>query len=235
MRAARITLIVVLVLGVVLAGLDRIAVHVAQNKAAQEAQSAEGLTDRPTVGIKGFPFLTQALARKLGHVTVDADGVAATSGGRTVQVEDFHADLYDVKLSNGYSRASADRATGTAKIDYAELTKAAPAGITVSYPGGGATDTVRLTGSYLGTHFSLLSKVSVVDPSSGAAPNTIQLHAEGLPKAFTALGLEAKLRDEIDITPQLTHLPSGLGLTTVTTGPAGITVKFAGKGVVLAG
>ncbi|WP_435176960.1 LmeA family phospholipid-binding protein [Actinacidiphila sp. bgisy145] len=235
MRAARITLIVVLVLGVVFVGLDRVAVYVAQNKAAQQAQSSEGLTEKPKVGIKGFPFLTQALSRKLDHVTVSADGVAATSGGRSVQVEDFHADLYDVKLSNGYSRATADRATGTARIDYAELTKAAPAGITVSYPGGGATDTVRITGSYLGTHLSVLSKVSVVSASSGAAPNTIRLHAEGLPKAFTALGLEEKLRDQIDFTPELTHLPTGLGLSTVRTGPDGITVTFGGKSVVLAG
>ncbi|MEW1864656.1 DUF2993 domain-containing protein [Streptomyces sp. NBC_00669] len=234
MRAARITLIVVLVLGAIFVGLDRIAVYVAQNKAASQAQTSEGLTDKPKVGIKGFPFLTQALSGKLHHVTINADGVAASSGGQSVQVEDFHADLYDVKLSNGYSEAKADRATGEAKISYEELTKAAPDGITVSYPGDG-TDTVRITGSYLGTNLSVLSKLSVVDPKSGAAPNTIQLHAEGLPKEFTALGLETKLRNQIDFTPELTHLPAGLGLTSVTTGPDGITIKFGGHGVVLAG
>ncbi|SEG88761.1 Protein of unknown function [Actinacidiphila yanglinensis] len=235
MRAARITLIVVLVLGALFVGLDRLGVYVAQNKAADQAQTSEGLTDKPKVSIKGFPFLTQAVSRKLDHVSINADGVSASSGGQTVQVEDFHADLYDVKLSNGYSQAKAARATGTAKISYAELTKAAPQGITVSYPGGGAKDTVRITGSYLGTHLSVLSKVTVADPKDGSPRNTIQLHADGLPKAFTALGLEAKLRNQIDFTPQLTHLPQGLGLTDVVTGPDGITITFGGTGVVLAG
>jgi hypothetical protein len=235
MRAARITLIVVLVLGAIFVGLDRVALYVAQNKAAEQAQTSEDLTDKPKVSIKGFPFLTQAVSRNLHHVSINADGVSATSGGQSVQVEDFHADLYDVKLSNGYSQAKAARATGTAKISYAELTKAAPQGITVSYPGGGATDSVRITGSYLGTHLSVLSKVAVEDPKSGDAPNTIRLHAEGVPKAFSALGLETKLRDFIDFTPQLTHLPDGLGLTKVVTGPDGISIQFGGTGVVLAG
>jgi hypothetical protein len=234
MRAARIILVVVLILGGIFVGLDRLALHIAQNKAADQAQTSEGLTDKPKVSIKGFPFLTQAASRKLHHVTIGANGISAESDGRSVEVEDFHADLYDVKLSNGYSQAKAARATGSAKIDYAELTKAAPEGVTVSYPGGGATDTVKITGSFLGTHVSVLSKVTVADPRSGGAPNTIQLHAQGLPKAITALGLESKLRDEIDFTPELTHLPAGLGMTKVTTGPDGITVQFGGQGVVLA-
>lgn len=230
MRVARIVLIVVVILGGLFVLADRIAVSVAQNKAADRARITENLTTKPKVSIKGFPFLTQAAFGKLDDVKITANDIAAGDGEQTLRIESFHADLHGVKLSDGYRRAIADSADGLAFITYADLTKAAPAGITVSY--GGATQNgktmVRLTGTFLGARLSVLSQVSV----RGA--DTIGLQADTLPKAFTALGLGDQVRQQIDFTRQLTHLPAGIALTSVTSTPDGISVAAAGKHVVLA-
>ncbi|WP_329134856.1 DUF2993 domain-containing protein [Streptomyces sp. NBC_01476] len=230
MRVARIVLIVVVILGGLFVVADRIAVHVAESKAAERAQSSEGLATRPKVSIEGFPFLTQVAGGKLHDVTITADDIATGDGQQAVRIDTFHADLHGVKLSGDFTRAVADTADGSAFITYADLTKSAPKGITVGY---GGTDKngramVKLTGSFMQSQLSVLSQVTV----RGA--DQIGLHAEGLPKAFTALGLEDQVRQQIDFTTQLTHLPSGISLTDVTTGPEGITVAAAGKDVVLA-
>lgn len=229
MRVARIVLIVVVVLGGLFVAADRIAVSMVQNKAAQRAQATDNLAEKPKVTITGFPFLTQVMGGKLEDVKVSAKDIAAGDGSQSVRIDTFRADLYGVKLSNGFSRAIADHADGNAFITYDDLSKAAPAGIKVSYAGASSSGTprVKLTGSFMGAHLSVLSDVLVSKDSIG-------LHAEGLPKELTALGLENKVRDQIDFTRQVSHLPGNLELSSVTTTPDGISVQVTGKGVVLA-
>lgn len=232
MRVARIVLIVVVILGGLFVAADRVAVHLAETRAAKQAQITEGLTARPKVSIEGFPFLTQAATGKLDDVKVTAQDINAGNGQESLRIESFHADLHGVKLSNGYRTAVADSADGLAFITFADLTKAAPDGITVSYAGAtkdGAT-LVKLTGSIPG----IGSKISVLSQITVRGADTIGLHAQPLPKAFTALGLDDDIRQRIDFTRQLTHLPGGIALTSVTATPDGISVAAGGQHVVLA-
>ncbi|MYS22605.1 Protein of unknown function [Streptomyces sp. DvalAA-14] len=230
MRVARILLIVVVILGGLFVAADRISVHLAESKAAERAQASEGLSHKPTVSIEGFPFLTQVAGGKLNDVKITADDIAAADGGAAVRIDSFHADLHGVKLSDSFHSAIADSADGSAFLTYADLSKVAPSGVTVAY---GGTDSsgrplVKLTGTILGAKLSVVSQVSV----RGA--DSIGLHAQDLPKAFTALGLEDQLRQKIDFTFQLTHLPGGIALSEVTPGPDGVSVAATGKHVVLA-
>jgi hypothetical protein len=232
MRVARITLIVVVILGGLFVAADRVAVHLAETRAAKQAQITEGLTARPKVSIEGFPFLTQAATGKLDDVKVTAQDINAGDGQESLRIESFHADLHGVKLSNGYRTAVADSADGLAFITFADLTKAAPDGITVSYAGAtkdGAT-LVKLTGSIPG----IGSKISVLSQITVRGADTIGLRAQPLPKAFTALGLDDDIRQRIDFTRQLTHLPGGIALTSVTATPDGISVAAGGHHVILA-
>ncbi|MFG1810973.1 DUF2993 domain-containing protein [Streptomyces sp. NPDC049040] len=232
MRVWRIVLIVVVVLGGLFVAADRIAVSVAQNKAAERAQATEGLDRKPKVSIKGFPFLTQAAFGKLDDVEIKAEDIAAGGDGQTLRIATFNADLHGVKFSNGYRTAIADSADGMAFITYADLSKAAPPGVSVSSAGTSADGKamVKLTGTIpgIGTKISVLSQVTV----RGA--NSIGLHAENLPKELTALGLEDNVRQQIDFERELTHLPGGISLTSVTTTPEGISVVAGGKHVTLA-
>jgi hypothetical protein len=233
MRVARAVLVVAVILGGLFVAADRITLHVAEAKAAERAQATQGLSARPKVSIEGFPFLTQAARGKLDDVKVTANDITAGSGDQSVRIDSFHADLHGVRLSDGYSRAVADSADGLAFITYTDLTRAAPDGVTVSYAGAtqdGRT-LVKLSAAVpgVGSHVSVLSQVTV----RGA--DAIGLHAQSLPQAFTALGLDGLIRQHIDFTAQLTHLPAGISLTSLTATPDGISVAAGGKNVVLAG
>jgi hypothetical protein len=232
MRVARIVLIVVVIVGILFVVADRVTVRVAQNKAAERAQTTENLTEKPKVSIEGFPFLTQVLSGKLDDVKVSAKDIAADDGQGVLRIDSFHADLHGVKFSDSYRRAVADSADGIAFLTYADLTKAAPDGITVSY-GGPTKDgktLVKLSAKVPG----IANKVSVLSEVSVVRPDSIRLRAQTLPKAFTALGLDDEIRHQIDFTRPLTHLPSGISLTGVTSTPDGISVAADGQQVVLA-
>lgn len=129
MRALRITLIVVVILGGLFVAADRIAVYIAESKAADKIKSSQGLTTTPNVSIKGFPFLTQVAGKELDEVDVGVDGLTtATGDGRSVRVTELDAKLHNVRISGSFSSASADRATGSAHISYADLSQAAGPG-----------------------------------------------------------------------------------------------------------
>ncbi|MBM9508452.1 LmeA family phospholipid-binding protein [Actinacidiphila acididurans] len=231
MRVARNVLIVLVVLFGLFVAADRITVSIAQNKAAQQAQTTQGLSSKPHVSIEGFPFLTQVLSGKLDHVKVSAQGLAASSDGQQVRFESLHADLHGVKLSNGFRSAVADRADGQVFLTYADLQKAINIpGLTVSYggPAAGGGARVRLSGPMLG------SQLSVVSTLSADGGHSVALHADKVPTAFSALGLENQLRHQIDVTLPIAHLPEGLGLTSVAAAQDGITVTADGHHVVLA-
>jgi hypothetical protein len=233
MRVARVVLVVLIVLGGLFVAADRVAVRIVEGKAADRAQVSEGLAHKPKVSIEGFPFLTQAASGTLDEVKVSADDIRAGGDGRSVRIDSFHADLRGVKLSDGFSHAVADTADGVAFITFADLTRAAPAGVTVSYAGestGGKT-LVKLSAKVqgVGSELSVLSELTV------SADSTISLHAQPLPTAFTALGLDGRIRQHIDFRRTLTHLPRGIALTSVTAAPDGISVVLGGTHVVLAG
>jgi hypothetical protein len=227
---ARTILIVMVILGGLFVAADRIAVSMAEDKAAERTEITQRLTGKPKVSIEGFPFLTQVMTGKLDDVKVSAHDIAASDGSQTLRIESFHADLHGVKFSDSFSSAVADSADGLAFVTYADLSKVSPAGVTVSYAGARSDGRtmVKLTGVIMGARLSVLSEVTV----HGA--DEIGLRAEGLPTEFTALGLEGRLRDQIDFTTRLTHLPAGIALTSVTATPEGISVAAGGRHVVLA-
>jgi hypothetical protein len=234
MRLVKILLVFVVVIGGLFVAADRVAVNFAEDEAASQAQHAEGLATKPSVSIKGFPFLTQVLSKKLDEVDVTADGVQTGTPGRSLRIDRFNADLKDVRLRNNFSSAVADTATGSAHITYADLTKAAPEGMTVSYGGrgSGGQGQVRITASVtlpvLGTvKRSLVSAVSV----SG---DSVRVRAVSIPGLGSVPGLENLVRQKIDFSRKVVGLPQGIRLNSIETNADGITISATGSDVVLA-
>jgi hypothetical protein len=235
MRAARILLIIAVIVGALFVAADRIALHFAESQAAGKAEQTLALTSKPDVTINGFPFLTQVLDKKLNDVQVTAKDIHTGAGGQALVIQSFSADLHGVLLSGNYSSVVADTATGTAGISYAELSKAAPTGVTVSYGGASADGkgqvkvTANVTMPLLGT--VTRSVVSQIGVQSG---NTLSLRAGSVPGVSSIPGLGALLSQKIDFSRQLVGLPAGLQLKSVATTPAGITLSLSGTNVVLA-
>jgi hypothetical protein len=249
MRALRIFLIIAVILGGIFVAADRIAVNMAESQAADKIRSSQGLDSTPKISIKGFPFLTQVVGRELAEVDVSLAGITATAGGRSVNVTEVKAQLRKVRIDSSFSSAVADRADGSARISYADLTKAAPKGATVSYAGAerAAKGQVKVTGPIVdvlaGAGITLPGAVervvggrtvttySMVTLQDGS---TVKLKAESLPK-LPIPGFEDKLRQAFDYDLEIEGMPSGIKLDKVQATDAGLRFSGTGTNVSLAG
>ncbi|WP_034089160.1 LmeA family phospholipid-binding protein [Streptacidiphilus albus] len=229
MRALRRLIIVLVVLFGLFAAADRIAVYVAEGQAASALQNARGLSQKPSVSIEGFPFLTQLLGGSLDEVKIHANELAVTTpSGTDVTLQNFSADLKGVRLESGFSKAVADNATGTATISYADISAALPKGVTVAYGGG---DKVKVSGS---ASLPVLGEQQV---SGTASLNVVGGDRISLSGISGVTGVDPALAGLVTslLEPQfqLSGLPTGLQLTQITAEPTGVSVGVAGTGVVL--
>ncbi|GGN25549.1 LmeA family phospholipid-binding protein [Streptomyces fuscichromogenes] len=245
MRALRILLITVVVLGVLFVIVDRVAVHFAEGEAAGKLKTTENLASTPDVSIEGFPFLTQVASGTLDDVKVGIKDYDATTGttGRTIRIQDLNADMKGVTFTGDYGSATARTATGTALISYAELLKnaqAAPADLGLGVTGqvvglgdGGngkikVTVDVRIPGVSARQKVNVLSTVTVKD-------NTVQVHADNLPKLAGVSLAEDRFRQASDFQQAIDQLPGGIKLDKVEAAKDGVEIAVKGSGVKLAG
>lgn len=238
MRALRVSAVLLLVLAGLFVAADRIALHLAENKAADRISSAQGLagTDSTDVQIHGFPFLTQVAAHTLDDVDVKLRGMTADAGAEKITVTAVDAHLKDVALGSDYSSATAGTATGAARISYKDLNSIAPKGVHVSYAGKqrAAKNQVKLT---IGVEI-FGQKLELSDPvySSVKATghNQLELRATHLP-AGDIPGLQTQLRKRIDFGSDVGGLPKGLTLNGADVTKQGLTFHLSGHHVALSG
>ncbi len=75
----RNTIIVLVALLIVLVGIDRLAVFYVQGRIASQIQK-QGFPSKPTVSIKGFPFLTQVVSRSFQDVQAARSATSPAPG-----------------------------------------------------------------------------------------------------------------------------------------------------------
>ncbi|MFD8809949.1 DUF2993 domain-containing protein [Streptomyces sp. NPDC059627] len=245
MRALRTFLIVVVVLGILFVIVDRVAVHFAEGEAAGKLKTTENLASTPDVSIEGFPFLTQVASGTLDDVKVGIKDYDATTGttGKTIRIEDLNADMKGVTFSGDYSSATAQTATGTALISYDELLKnaqTAPTDLGLGFTGqvvglgdGGngkikVTVDVKIPGVSAHQKVTVLSTVAVKD-------NTVQVHADNLPKLAGVSLAEDRFRQASDFQQAIDQLPGGIKLDKVEAAKDGVEIAVKGSNVKLAG
>ncbi|MDR6974562.1 hypothetical protein J2X68_001240 [Streptomyces sp. 3330] len=245
MRALRILLVVVVVLGGLFVLADRLAVNFAEGEAADKLKANEGLATTPDVSIKGFPFLTQVAGGSLDDVEVGIKDYEAATGtdGRTIRIDDLQADMKGVEFSGDYSSATASSATGTASITYAELLKTAKSeptrvmqGVTANVvglsDGGNGKIKVAVEATVLGTKLPqpvyVLSTVTVEG-------DTVRVHADSLPSFGGVQAAENEVRSITDFEQKIDDLPGGIKLDKVQAGADGVDISVKGSNVRLAG
>ncbi|MFI8964069.1 DUF2993 domain-containing protein [Streptomyces sp. NPDC053493] len=227
MRALRMVLILAVVLGGLFVGADRLAVSYAETEAADGVRLGTAKAESTAVDIKGFPFLTQVVDKRLDDVEVRLTGVRATAGGHPVRIGELTADLHDVTLNGDYGIERARAADGTALISYADLAAASGRDAKVAYGGDGklkVTGGVRFLGRTLTR--SVLSTVTLVDG------NTIRVRADEVPGEGIP-GLEDMVRARTDFDRRIEGLPQGMRLTKVEAREDGLAVTVTGENVVL--
>ncbi|HSX99981.1 MAG TPA: DUF2993 domain-containing protein [Streptomyces sp.] len=242
MRALRILVIVAVILGGLFVIADRVAVGFAEDEAAEQLKTSEGLATTPDVSIKGFPFLTQVASGELDDVEVGIKDYEATTGkaDESIRIADLKANMRGVAFSSDYSSATAASATGTATITYDELLKAAKSAPTRILPGAtaqvvGLSDggkgkvKVDVKVTFLGksTTYPVLSTVTV-------AGDTVKVHADNLPNLVVEAA-EGQVRSITDFEQKIDGLPGGIELDKVEAAPDGVDITVRGSNVRLAG
>ncbi|MFF7341687.1 DUF2993 domain-containing protein [Streptomyces sp. NPDC008163] len=229
MRALRIWGIALVILAALFVAVDRVAVHIAESQAEDRVQVPGAQIGSTDVSVKGFPFLTQLAGSELDEVDVKITGIETRAGGRTLRISTMNAELHDVRLTDGFSGATAARATGTAVISYEDLTKAASDGVAVEYGGKNkvkVTGTVNVLGRTISR--SVLSTVTLLDG------RTVRVHADKVPGEGIP-GLEKLVREKTDFEREVGGLPNGLKLERIQPTAEGLEISVTGTDVRLAG
>ncbi len=228
----RALLVVLLLLGGLAVGADRVAVGIAEDKVAEQLAAKGGLAGTPTVDIAGFPFLTQAVAGRYDDVRISltAEELGQPAGTRAdIALHGVHVPLSSV-VSGSVEKVPVDRVDGTATLSYALLSAQLGGDTTLRREGDGlrVTKTVEVLGQTLpltavGT-VSLDGNQLVVDVEKAAGAG---VDVPGF--------LVSRVSDLLDLRYDVPALPFGLRLTGVRPAADGVDLELAARDTVLGG
>jgi hypothetical protein len=215
-------LIVVVVL---LVGLDFAARAVAESVMAKKIQQ-QGLTNKPSVDIGGFPFLTQVASKDFHQVSIsDTNQVAGP-----VTITSFSAQASSIKLNSfAFSSGTIGSLHGTALISFASLgntlaQKIGPLGSLLNGAGlnlsAAGPDEVKASLNLLVVSGSAVWRVSRL---SGDRLNIRLVSSDGLPASL--------LGSMQDVTLQIPKLPLGLTIDSFSVTSAGVVGDISGQNV----
>ncbi|MCW2606659.1 MAG: hypothetical protein JWO60_1352 [Frankiales bacterium] len=223
-------LVTLLVLGVLAVGADRVAVTVAEKAIAEQAQSSGGLAERPDVDVRGFPFLTQAVAGRYDDVRFRTTGAV---GQAEVEQLDVRLRGVRVPLSDAVrgdvASVPVDGLSGDVLLSYDYLSRQAGDGVVVSAGEGGL---LRVRGSVevLGQELSggALSEVRLDGDDVVVEAREFETGSDGLDGA-----LEAALAERLDFRFPVEDLPYDLKLTGLRVRPEGLSLTATSGPTVL--
>ena len=217
-RALIITIVTLVVLAALFVIADRVAVKIADNKFASQVQSQGKLSNKPSVDIQGFPFLTQLAAREFNEVKISAPAERAGP----VEIKNLQATMHQMKLINGFSGAHIGSLNGTGLITFASLAKAAGVpGLKISALKNNNTE-AKVTVDLDIISASGVARVTKVGDNK---LNIAIVNAGGIP--LNALG------GLNNMTITIPGVPVGLKLASITMTSQGILIHITGQNVTL--
>jgi hypothetical protein len=215
-----IVIVVVLVVLVVIAVIgDQVAKSYAQNRVAQQVQQSSQMSAKPSVSIKGWPFLTQVLSHDLKQVDISASNV--TANGSKVHFS-FSATATGVHLNSSFNGGTADQINGQAVLPFSSVASLVPGGsaATITADPADGPNAVKVD---LGALGSITGEIKLTSPSQIA----LQLSsASGFASLFSGLSGNA-----VDIA--IPQLPAGLVVQSVSVTSAGIVATASASNTTL--
>ncbi|MDP9239627.1 MAG: DUF2993 domain-containing protein [Actinomycetota bacterium] len=223
-------LIVGLVLLVALAvAADRVALVAAQNELATAIQDEEHLAQRPTVALRGFPFLTQALS---GHYTGGRVTVAELTV-KQLRLKNLVADLSDVTVPLGdlvtgrVRQVPVGLVKGTALVTYVDLAAATGTKDLKIRPKGDELE-LEVPVTYLGQTVQLVASARIGVHGQALRITSGEVQGVPLPAPVT----QAAFGQLANAVP-LDNLPYGMKVEALRVTDAGIDVTFLARNAVL--
>jgi hypothetical protein len=222
MRRLLVFLVVVGLLAVV---GDRVARKFATDE-AQRRLVAAGLTT-PRVDIRGFPFLTQLLARRFDDVRVTSPAVTIGTG----HANQVSGTVRDVKVASS-GPATVGRLTARGTIPYAEvLQQAHQVGLRVSSAGAGQVQ-LRRQVSVLGRTYAVVARGKVAARGNRllVTPTSFELAGGGV----VDQRLSDLIANRFTFSYPIRGLPAGIQIDRITPVGDGFVVDVSGSDVRLA-
>jgi hypothetical protein len=231
----KLLIILVVVIGVLVA-LDRIAVVIADGQIASRVQSSQGLTKKPSVSIKGFPFLTQVVRGHYGQVDVTVHDY--TQQDLTVDTLVVHAHGVSVPLGKALSGSVAevpvDRADAKVTLSFANLngylkTRLADQALTVS----GRNGRITLTGTLPFPPRLSLSADAIIEVGG----SSITLRPASVDAILAKVPDGAAVRPVVEafftVRLPITQLPFGISLRKATVTRDAVVIDASASGLTL--
>jgi len=222
----------IVLVAIVLVLADRAALLVAQNAVATQLQSSGDLSVTPSVSIRGFPFLTQAVSGHYDSIRVNA--AELTAGGERLSKFTVSLDGVDIPLSDirtgDVQKVPVDHLSARVLLSYADLqARLRDRRLTLS---PGPDGLLRVTGSVsvLGrtVSASALSSVRLSGTSVVVTAQRFEVGASPADRVVTAA-----LGHRLDFTARIGQLPYGLKLTGVRLTSEGVVASATAKDTVL--
>ena len=213
------------VLVVLLIAIDRIGVVVAENQISDRIATVYGLSEKPGVSITGFPFLTQVISGNYQQIDVTANQIqadGATLHDLNVHLTGVHATISQL-LGSGASTVTADRAAGSALVDFATVNQRLPHGFRVT--SGGQNLTVSGTVDYHGLQVPVSGTVNLSVSADGITVTPQNVTIPG------GISLPVADLSQLRFVVPLSNLPLHLHLTSVRVTPGGLRISAAARNV----
>ena len=226
----RNTIIALVVLLVVLVAVDRLAAFYVQGRIASQIQD-QGFPAKPTVSVKGFPFLTQVISRHFQEVQISSQNVKTGP----VEIKSINATMSDVRMNSGYSAGTVGSLAGTGVITFGSMKNAignlaggqlgqaiGASGLTLKPV---SSDEVKASISLLGL-FNASATWQIIRVNG----HEIKVHLvsnNGLPGSI--------INQARNINVPIPKLPLGMKIQSVVVTSAGITIRVTGHDVAFGG
>ncbi len=221
----RTTIIVVIVLLGLLVALDFAGRAVAQNKVASEIQQ-QGFPKKPSVSIKGFPFLTQVISRNFKDIQISSSNIKEGP----LLIQSIDATMSGVHVNSSYQGGTVDHLNGTMTVTFPALANAmaSQAGALGSLVSSGLTlsdagnNEVKTSLNLLGG----LASGTAVWRVTRSGHNDIHI------QLVSSSGIGSSLLSGIsDITVSLPALPLGMTIQSISVTPTGLVAVITGQNV----
>lgn len=234
-------LVVLVVLGAILVGVDRIAEFAAARAVAHQLRSSEHLARDPQVHFAGFPFLTQALRGRFSEVDLTATDVQtpAVSVARvSVRLHGVHASVARA-LAGRLRSVPVDSVSGTGLLRYADLASVLSRTLAGVVPGG-VTGGVTLRDA--GGRVAISGRASVggstvpveVDCTVAVVGSAIRVVPQlAVLPVLGSQTLPASVQQQLAVTIAADQLPFGVRVRSVAVRPEGLVVHGTSTGFVL--
>jgi hypothetical protein len=216
------TFIIVLVVVVGLAVVaDFVAKSFAQGKLAYEIQQ-HGFPKKPSVSIKGFPFLTQVASRNIHQVQISSQNIPEGP----VRISRVNATMTGIHLNSGFTSGTVSQLSGSVLVTFPSLDKTLNTQIG---PLGSLLGSSGLTLSAAGPDEVKASLDLLVATGSATWRITRGSDQEFRAKLVSSSGVPASLLSSIGtFSVKIPELPLGMKIDTVHITPEGVVGRISG-------